>query len=299
MSSRIHRRKRFEAKAGAAAFAILERRFTRKTELQAEVAGERLGRLWYALSKKHRSIAMRNLDLAMPELSQKERERIAKDVFLHFGRVAGDFLRSTVRTEAEVLASIEVVGRENGDQALDLGAGILAVTGHFGNWERLAHWFSSTGGKITVVARDANDSGLNQQVQRIRAKAGIEVLSRGRSTRTLVTKLQNKEILGLLPDQNSDESFIPFFGKVAGTVLGPAKLHQLTGAPLLPAFCVRTGPCKYRLIILPMINPGKSETCEEIMGRVNDSIEKAIREYPEQWLWIHDRWKSARRRGLL
>lgn len=299
MSAPKTRRKQFEARAGAAAFAVLERRFTRKDPVQAEEAGARIGRLIYAVSKKHRAIAARNLALAMPELSEEARLRITKGVFEHFGRVAGDFLRSTVRTDEEALASMEVIGRENGDEALALGAGILAVTAHFGNWERLAHWFSSTGGKITVVARDANDQGMNQQVQRIRAKAGIEVLSRGRSTRVLVNKLKNKEILGLLPDQNSEESYLPFFGKPCGTVLGPAKLHHLTGAPLLPAYCPRVGPGKYLLVIGKMINPGKTESAEEIMTQVNASIEGIIREYPDQWLWIHDRWKSARHKGLL
>lgn len=292
-------RKKLEGSLVAWFFSILEHRYRRKTALEAEASGVRLGRLWYRVSKKHRTIADRNLQLAMPELDEQERHRIIVGVFEHFGRVAGDFLRSMARTQQEVLESVEVVGMENGEEALALGKGILAVTAHFGNWERLAHWFSATGGKITVVARDANDSGLNQQVRRIRANAGIEVLSRGRSTRTLVTKLRNKEILGLLPDQNSEEAFLPFFGKPCGTVLGPAKLHRLTGAPLLPAYCPRVGPAKYKLIIGKMIIPGESESNEEVMTRVNASLEEIVRQYPDQWLWIHDRWKSARSRGLV
>lgn len=299
MSSRNEATRRLGSRAGASAFAYLEGRFQRKGPQQAEEAGARLGRIIYAIDKKHRNLAISNLQLAMPDLSERERRRIAKGVFEHFGRVAGDFLRSMVRTDEEVLASMEDQGLEYVETVRAQGKGLLAVTAHFGNWERLAHWFSATGGKITVVARDANDGGMQRQVQRIRAKAGIEVLSRGRSTRSLVKKLQSGEILGLLPDQNSEESFLPFFGKPCGTVLGPAKLHSITSAPMRTAFCPRVGTCKYRLIVGDEIDPDFSQTHEEVMTQVNAALEEMIREYPEQWLWIHDRWKSARHRGLL
>ena len=177
---------------GGIAFAFLERKFQRKSAIQAENAGARLGRIGYKLFGKNRRRALANLELAFPEKSAAEREKIALGVFEHFGRVAGDFLRSMVRTNEEVQASVEVVGMENGDEALAMEKGILAVTAHFGNWERLAHWFASTGGKITVVARDANDESMQKQVQRIRSKAGIalrgtppDTSSRSRSRLTI------------------------------------------------------------------------------------------------------------------
>ncbi|MBI1757338.1 MAG: lysophospholipid acyltransferase family protein [Fimbriimonas ginsengisoli] len=294
----ISRRKAFERRAGAWLFALFERRFSRKDAIAAEESGARLGRLAYRLSRKHRRRALANLALAMPELEPSERERIARGVFEHFGRITGDFMRSGVRSDSELLQSLEVVGMEHADEARSLGTGLLAVTGHFGNWERMAHWFAAQGGTITVVARDANDPGLNQQVQRLRNRPGFEVLSRGRSTRTLIERLKEGAIVALLPDQNSGESFVPFFGKPAGTVLGPAKLHQMTGAPLLPVFCARTGPARYQVRVFPVINVGKAECAEAIMARINLAIEEIVREYPDQWLWLHDRWRSARERGL-
>lgn len=295
MSSPRSVRKHLEVRAGAAAFTIFERRFAQKSAVEAERAGARLGRILFSISRKHRGIAYRNLALAMPELSEEQRARIVKGVFEHFGRVAGDFLRSMTRTDEEVLAS--VLTNDKAKAVLDRGQGIIAVTAHFGNWERFAHWFSATGGKITVVARDANDRGMQRQVQRIREKAGIEILSRGRSTRVLVNKLKNGEILGLLPDQNSEESYLPFFGKPCGTVLGPAKLQEMTGAPIVPAFCPRIGEASYRMVIGDVIEPGNG--LEETMTTVNAAIEVMIRQYPDQWLWIHDRWKSARLKGLV
>ena len=287
---------------GASAFASLERYFLRKKSAEdAERAGEKLGRMLYHLPvlKKQRTRALSNLAMAFPEWPEEKRVETAKAVFVHLGRVAGDFLRSTKRTKEETLRAATVEGFEHVEAAIAMDKGVIAITAHFGNWDRCAHWFACTFEKVTVVARDANDEGLQQHVSRIRAQAGVEVVSRGRLTRVLIESLRAKEFVGLMPDQNSSESFVPFFGKPAGTVLGPSKLQKMTGAPILPTWCVRVGPAKYRLIFRPPILPAEGETVEDIMARVNAELEAVVREYPEQWLWIHDRWKSARQGGLL
>ena len=278
---------------------MAEHQFARRDAHKAEILGARLGRLAFRVLAKHRARALQNLELAMPEVDEAERLKIVRGVFEHFGRVAGDFMHSPVRTAEETIQSIEVEENPAWREAQALGKGIIAVTGHFGNWERLAHWVSVTGGSITVVARDANDAGMQARVQRIRAKSGVEVLSRGKSTRALIRKLREGGVIGVLPDQNSDESYLPFFGKPAGTVLGPAKLHLMTGAPIVPTFCPRIGPVQYRLIVGEPIMASANTTAEDLMTEVNLALEKVVRQYPDQWLWIHDRWKSARRKGLL
>lgn len=299
MSSSSAFKRRAGSKAGAVAFGALESRFRAKSAESAERAGARLGRLFYRLSKKHRNRALGNLRLAMPELGEAEREKIALGVFEHFGRIAGDFLRSMERSEKEVLASIEV--EERGARLEDLKdpRGVIAMTAHFGNWERLAHWYSLTVREITVVARDANDAAMNDQVLRIRQHSGVNVVSRGTSTRSLVRLLRGGGSIGILPDQNSEEAYLPFFGKPCGTVLGPAKLCRMTGAPIVTLYCARIGPAKYKLILGEKIVAEEGLDDQAIMTLANASLEKIIREFPEQWLWIHDRWKSARYKGLL
>lgn len=129
---------------------------------------------------------------------------------------------------------------------------------------------------------------------------GMTVLSRGDSARPILKKLKHQEVVGILPDQNSDESYVPFFGKPCGTVLGPAVLHMRTGAPLLPAYCVRLAPGKYKTIVLEAIDlENRCDSPEELMTQVNAALESVIRQYPEQWLWMHDRWKNARKNNLL
>ncbi len=285
---------------GAIALRGAQRTFEKRDVVAAENLGEKLLVFGYKLDRKHRERAIQNIRLAFPEKSYDEARVLALETFRHFGRVMGDFLRSPARTDEEVLASIEPVSLQPYLNANAKGKGVLAITGHLGNFERLAHWFQAQGHTITVVARDANDAGMQKQVANIRGGSGLSMLSRGNSARAILEKIKRKETVGILPDQNADECFVPFFGKPCGTTLGPAVLHLRTGAPLVPGFCLRTGPGKYRVEIFePMeYQRGKSEP-EQIMADINAVLENVIRRYPEQWLWLHDRWKSARRKGLL
>lgn len=272
-----------------------------KSAVQAEKTGARFGRLLFRLSKKHRNRAIANLALAYPEMPEAERVQLARKVFEHFGMVATDFMRTSARSDEEVASNMVVEGRENFDDALAQGKGILLVTAHFGNWERFAQFARSQGQEIFAVARDADDTKVQSDVARLRELTGLTVISRGNAARTMISLLREKKIVAVLPDQNCAESFVPFFGLPTGTVLGPATLSLRTGAPLLPAFCARVGPGKYHSHVFPAIQPkpGVEDKVEALTRAMNDTIEGIIRMYPEQWLWFHDRWKSARQRGLL
>jgi KDO2-lipid IV(A) lauroyltransferase len=266
----------------------------------AERRGARLGMLMYRFDRKHRERTYANLRMVYPEWSDERRKEVARGVFRHYGLVMGDFLRTPIRTDQEVLDTTEVEGMDHFFAAEAVGKGVLVVTGHLGNFERFGHFCTATGRHISVVARDANQSEMQERIAAVRAKTRVEFLSRGEAARPMLVKLRRKEIIGILPDQNSDEAFVPFFGRPCGTVLGPAVLHQRTGAPILPAFCVRTGVGKYRVIVKEPIDiENQEKDPAAIMANVNAVLESVIRDYPEQWLWMHDRWKSARRRGLV
>lgn len=267
---------------------------------KAERRGEVMGRLIYRLDRKHRERTHANLQLAFPEWDQGRQDRVAKEVFLHWGRMMGDFLRTPLRTNEEILANIEVEGQEHILTAMQHKKGVIACTAHFGNFERFGQWSLATGRPLTVVARDANQSAIQDEVAKLRACTGMETLSRGNSARQILAKLRQNELIGILPDQNSGESYVPFFGKLCGTVLGPAVLGARTGAMLVPSFCVRIGVGKYRVIVRPpLITEGKEKDPAGVMAEFNSVLESVIRDYPEQYLWMHDRWKSARKRGLL
>ncbi len=277
----------------------LSKKYQKKTAIGAEEAGVRLGKIAYIVDKKHRLRTASNLNIAFPDWDEARVKAATKSIYEHFGRIMGDFLRSPARSNEEVLAAATVEGYEHLEQAKNMGRGILAITGHLGNWERFPHWMVASGTNCTVVARDANQKGIQAEVLKLREATGSQVLSRGSAAREIITRLRKNEMIGLMPDQNDSEVFVPFFGKMCGTVLGPAVLHLRTKAPILPAFCVRTGPARYHIKALPLIIAEEEETPESITSRVNLALESVIREYPEQYLWLHDRWKSARQKGLL
>ncbi|HRJ27282.1 MAG TPA: lysophospholipid acyltransferase family protein [Fimbriimonadaceae bacterium] len=294
------KRKQIEGKLGAAAFRWALRVMGRKSQIQAERIGARWGRRFFKLSRKHRERALANLKLAFPDRPDAERLLIAESTFEHFGRTTADFLRSWSRSEKEFEDSMSVNGVEHLEAALAQGRGVLLITGHFGNWERLSAWLSSRGYPLSVIARDANDSGLNSLVNSLREKPGTRVVPRGNSTRTILERLKANELIGILPDQNSQEQIIPFFGHPAGTVMGPGVLHERTGAPVVCCWCVYVSPGNYQMWFEPALEAERTEIKGEGMMRaIHHSLEAVISAHPEQWLWFHDRWKFARQKGLM
>jgi Kdo2-lipid IVA lauroyltransferase/acyltransferase len=278
-------------------FGALQSAAERRDSAGAERIGERIGLLAHRLDRKHRERTVANLALAFPNESAAWHERTARGVFVHFGRVSGEFLRSRVRTNETVLAATEAEGTQ--ERLAGLQGGLIAVTAHFGDWEWFGHWCSAVGRPIEVVARRSDDGEIEQRITSLRTATGLRVLSRGDAARGSLRALREGRVLGLLPDQNAGECFVPFFGHPAGTVMGPAVLHRRTKAPLLPAYCVRLGPGRRRVILLDPIEAGTGESDESVTARLSLALESVVREYPDQWLWMHDRWKEARHQGML
>lgn len=283
-------------------FWLVHKLFTRRDPIKAERFGLKLAWFGFVFGRKQRKRALSNLALAMPELSPQERKDLAYKCFQHFGMVTMDFLRASLWTEEEIRSSIEAVeGSDSGLTALNGETGIILLSGHFGHWERLPSWLVMLGRKVTIVQRDANDPTLNETMTELRGRPGISVVSRGNAVRGILTALRANHIVGLLADQNSSEAFIPYFGHPAGTTLGPAIIHMRSRAPIVPVFCVRTGPCRFKIVVYDPIESGAdpASTPESIMAKFNSILEEITRKHPEQWLWFHNRWKSARGRGLV
>jgi len=181
------------------------------------------------------------------------------------------------------------------DALLARGKGLILITAHFGNWELLARRAILEGYAVTVVARQGDDAQFNALTDALRENGGYEVHARGASPRLLLQRLKQNKIVAILPDQKSDDVFVPFFGKLAGTVAGPAVLALKTGAPIVPMFCPRGPDGTYQVVISPEINTqptgdAKADTAR-IMADINLAVENIVRRYPDQWLWLHDRWR--------
>jgi len=293
--------KRLQGKAAGWLLARTQKWLRRSSYPKALARGEAIGRFLWRVAGRRRRTGESNLEMALGIRDESERRALCKRVFENFGRTAADFLIGLDRTYSELMDTTTVSGQEHLVNALERGKGVIVVTGHFGNWERVSTWVVNQGYKLSVIARDANDEGVNEIVNRLRRGPGTSVIPRGNAARPMIERLRQNEVIGILPDQNSDEVFIPFFGKPAGTVLGPGVIAERTGAVVLPAFCRYVGGGKYAIEFLPEItSPSEYETKGEGMMRaINAVLEDYIRQYPDQWLWFHDRWRNARRRGLL
>lgn len=270
--------------------------------MDAERKGAKLGRFFFRVSSRHRKTALRNLAMAFPDMPEAERRALAIRVFEHFGMVTLDFVRSDARSDEEVTATTTLSTANTYQEAVDQGKGVLGIGMHFGNWERGAQFLKANGLHSFAVAREADHEGLEAQIRELREATGLHVLPRGNAIRAMLSALRSKKLVVMLVDQNAEEAFVPFFGMPAGTTLGAAVLHLRTGAPIVISSCARVGPNRYEIQMDPPLefsgaDPKPSPT--EIMAMIHKRLEELIREHPEQWLWFHDRWKSAREKGLL
>ncbi|KPK88630.1 MAG: hypothetical protein AMJ94_14545 [Deltaproteobacteria bacterium SM23_61] len=261
---------------------------------------EKLGRLLYGLDDRHRRIALRNLALAFPEKEKKEREAIARSAFTNLGRVVAEFTFIPRLSKKNVDRYISFQGLENFHRALEKGKGVLFLTAHYGNWEWMAAAFPLFSGHPTyVVFRPLENRFLDGVVQRLRTTTGNRSIPKRKAMGQILRVMKAGKTVGILLDQNmawQEGVFVDFFGEAACTNTGMALLALKTGAAVLPAFNLRGRDGRYRVIIEPelsLIRTGDKDADvlqnTQLFTRV---IERYIRNYPDHWLWVHQRWKT-------
>ncbi len=263
----------------------------------AQAWGTGIGALAYRLSGRYRAVADRNLRRAYGDtLMPAARQTLIRGVFQNFGRTTlAEFLKAPSLTPTQLRALVQCDTYAPIHALLARGKGLILITAHFGNWELLARRAALEGFAVTVVARQSGDAQFDTLTDSLREGGGYEVHPRGDSPRRLLQRLKENKIVAILPDQKSDDVFVPFFGTLAGTVAGPAVLALKTGAPIVPMFCPRLPDGTYQVVIGPEIDTtptgdAKADT-RRIMADINLVIENMVRQYPDQWLWLHDRWR--------
>ncbi len=297
-SNTVPLRKRLERGAGRLALAIVLKPVRAMSFSSAQRTGRVLGALLYHLLGRYRRVAHKNLALVYGEvMSPRDRTKIAKDVFVHFGQAVCEFLMLPEMPPEELAARVEAHGAEHLAAAKTAGKGILVVSGHFGNFEVLAPWLQLQGYAVNVVARKANDPRIDEMLQGTRAQSGATVHLRGSSGRSVLQCLKRGEVLALLFDQNAGDVFVPFFGMQTGTTNGPARIHLHTGAPIVFMWCISKPDGGFRLEIEePVVFPPTQDRAADEMAvttLLNARLEAKIKQYPSQWLWLHDRWRNS------
>ena len=257
-----------------------------------------MGTLGFRVFPRYRTMAIRNLTSVFGDAWDEARiHATARDVFRHIGMNLMEFLRFPGTNGERLDALVRVEGEEHARAAMARGKGILAITSHFGNFELFAATFARRGYPLSVIARNADDDGTNALINGLREGMGYHVFPRSNAARRSIAALRRNEVLGVLPDQNDIGGiFVPFFGRAAATAAGPATMALRTGATVLPAFIHREPDNTHVVKIYPPIayeDTGDREAdVRNLTIAINEAIERAIREHPEQWFWLHNRWKT-------
>jgi len=260
-------------------------------------------RTFFLLDRRHRDIALTNLRLAFPEKDETWRREVARGSFENFGLIAAELAHLHELTPENILD--HVTFDENYalyEKAKQRGKGCFYVTGHFGNWEILAHAHALAGRPFHAVVRPLDNPLLDDFLERLRTATGNRIIDKKHGGRqAMVTALRRNEDVGILVDQYSRRShgvYAPLFGVEASTTKGIALMAMRTGAPMFPVFLAREpGDLRFRTVILPEIEVNRTgdqkEDIRRITARVNEALETIVRRYPNHWLWGHRRWKNS------
>jgi len=284
------------ARCGAAVLAFLPR-------CLALALARGIGTLGYLGVASLREEIRKNLKFAYGgEKTSQEIEAIGKKVLGHMLQTAFDFLRFTQFARFKKIPSfIEV------DEAFSVykdilqeGKGLIIMTAHMGNWELLAGVITMQGFTGAVIGRRIYYEPYNRWIVRLRKAVKVYTIYRDQAVREIHELLKQNGIVGLLPDQDMDNVrgiFVDFFGHPAYTSIAPVKFALSSGAPILPAFLVRLPGDRYKLVtgepIRPRVEGDRAEAVRKYTEKWMRCFEEMIRKFPDQWAWMHDRWKTT------
>jgi KDO2-lipid IV(A) lauroyltransferase len=259
-----------------------------------------LGQVVYALHGRLRRVGMRNLAIAFPEMKPAERRRILKGVFTGLGRQLAEFCRFPKYTKDNVGEVAIYDGFEHFEAARARGKGVLFLTAHLGGWEIGSFAHSLYGNPLRIVVRPLDNPYLDAFVDRYRTLHGNSTFGKQDFARGLLAAMKAGETVGILMDQNMTPPagvFVDFFGQPACTASGLARVAAHTGGAVVPGFTLWDAALrKYRIHFEPAIELTRTDD-EDADAVANTAkftkvIEEFARKYPDQWLWVHRRWKT-------
>ena len=262
--------------------------------------GYTIGLLYYYLVKKRREIALNNLQIAFgSDLTAAQYRQICKASFINVGKTCVEFLRFPKLNAENIWNQVTVEGRENLSTALEAGKGAIVFLAHFGNWELLSLVYGALiPDRAKAIAFPLKNDRLNTYLWRHREHLSLKLIPRNRAVRETLRALRNNEAIGFFADQNAGPEgvFVNFLGKPASAARGPAVLALKTGAPLIFSLSIRQPSDQHHVYISPAVHTEATGDFERDVERYTaqmlKQLETYIHKYPEQWLWLHNRWKT-------
>lgn len=261
----------------------------------ARACGAALGEVAFHAVRRERALAMRNLAQAFPDWPARQRKRTTRAMFHHLGRIVFEMLWLPRFDAATRERTTELVGVEQFRALMARGRGAIAITAHHGNWEWAAVCVATLGVDLSALQRERNEADINRFVTELRARHGIRTIDRGSTAaaREMIQSLRRGGLLAFLIDQNirAESAKVPFFGRPALTPLGPAKLAIRTETPIVCIFTELRGD-RYVLTFHDPIEVTRNDDPIALTAKITAAIEAQIRRAPEQWVWLHDRWRE-------
>lgn len=254
----------------------------------------------FALRPPLRRAAEFNLRLAFPELPERARRRILRGMVRNLGWMAAEFARLPRYTRKNIEKTMILDGFENFAAAVRRGKGVLFLTGHVGAWELKPFAHALYSSPIYFLVRPIDNPRVDALVNRYRGASGNRPINKNESARTILRILREGGVIGVLADQNTSPAeavFADFFGIPAATTAGIARLARRTGAAVVPVYSFWDQQIrKYRLRYDPALELTSTDDEESDIrnysARFNQVIEDYVRRFPDQWLWVHRRWKT-------
>jgi Kdo2-lipid IVA lauroyltransferase/acyltransferase len=274
-------------------FGVLPRQAARRL-------GAGVGMLAWALFPRLRRVGQRNLAMVYSDWPPERRTKTLRQLYRTLGWQLAEFCHLSRYTRENVASFTRCEGLEHYLEARDQGRGVLIITGHLGAWELSSFYHSLMGYPMSMVIRRLDNPLVDSLVNQVRCLHGNRVLHKDDFARGLLSAMRAGETVGILMDTNMTPPqgvFVPFFGIDACTASGLARVALRTGAAVLPGYMVwEEAEKKYVLRFeppIPLQRTGDEEAdIVSNTARFTHAIEKAVRSYPEQWLWLHRRWKT-------
>lgn len=265
------------------------------------MVGRGLGLFAFEVVRIRRAVTLDNLAHAFPEWSPRERLQVARDCYRHFGVTFLELCCFPGLTPSQIADRVRLENTRPFDLARAEGRGAVLLTGHVGNWELLGAAAAAAGYPFWVLVRRQSNPRVDAYVTQARESAGMRVLPADESLLPVWRALHRNEFVAFLSDQDAGRHgiFVPFFGRPASTPLGPIRFARRSGSPIVVGFALRRKDGRYRSEFFDPIHvrddlpPEEAE--REATERTVAQLEAVVRQYPEQWFWMHRRWKTKPR----
>jgi Kdo2-lipid IVA lauroyltransferase/acyltransferase len=252
-----------------------------------------LGIIAFSWIRVRRRVTMENLRESYgEEKSEQELIQIARAAYINIATTFAEMLLFP-KLHGKVLDMVDLEEVRVVHEAISHGRGVMLISGHFGSWEMNGASMTTSGIPVVIVAKKQANPLVDTWITRYRKELNMSIISPGAPVKHLVRALRNGEVVGLISDQDAGRKgvFVPFFGRLASTTRGAAELALRYNTPLVACMTIRLSPGKYKTLVRN-VEVLSDDTVESLTARYTKVMEDIIRLYPEQYFWMHRRWKT-------